>query len=80
MDKQSQHSLAAQYNDTVCTTKNLPLPLYVSLSSPMSVWPVAQGLLSALSLGYQAAIVAPATDRRVLGQGRGRRSGGGGWC
>lgn len=33
---------------------------------------VGKGLLSALSLGHQAAIVASATDLRVWGQGGGR--------
>lgn len=77
MDKQSQHSLAEKYSDTVFTV-SLSLPPNLSLSFPLSVWPGAEGLLSALSLGHQAAIVASATDLRVLGQG-GRGSRGGGW-
>lgn len=81
MDKQSQRSLAEKYSDTVFTVPPLPLPLspHLSLSSLLSVQPEAEGLLSTLSLGHQAAIVATATDLRVLGQGGGRRSGGGGW-
>lgn len=45
-----------------------------TLSFVPSVSGQGQGLLSALSLGHQAAIVASATDLRVRGQG-GRRGG-----
>lgn len=68
MDKQSQHNLAEMYSDAVFTEPP-SLPPNSSLSYPLLVQPGAEGLLSALSLGHQAAIVAPATNLRVLGQG-----------
>lgn len=64
MDKQSHHTLA-EY--TVILFSQCPAPHTVSLVP--SVSGQGEGLLSALSLGHQAAIVATATDLRVRGQG-----------
>lgn len=72
---------AAWQSSTVILFSQCPIPLppNLSLSSPSSVRPEAEGLLSTLSLGHQAAIVATATDLRVLGQRGGRRSRRRGW-
>lgn len=51
----------------------MPSPTHTILLVPI-VSGQGEGLLSALSLGHQAAIVASATDLRVRGQ-RGRGSG-----
>lgn len=66
MDKQS-HNTLAEY--TVILFSQCPAPHTVSLVP--SVSGQGEGLLSALSLGHQAAIVASATDLRVWGQGGG---------
>lgn len=76
-DKQTN---TAWQRSTMIPFSQCPCPLcppHLSLSCLLSVWPRAEGLLSALSLGHQAAIVATATNLRVLGQG-GRRRGRGG--
>lgn len=69
MDKQS-HNTLAEY--TVILFSQCPAP-HTILIVPI-VSGQGEGLLSALSLGHQAAIVASATDLRVRGQ-RGRRGG-----
>lgn len=56
-----------------------PFPCLVKLFHSSPCESEAEGLLSTLSLGHQAAIVAAATNLRVLGQGRGWRSRGRGW-
>lgn len=64
MDKQSHHTLA-EYTVILCPQS----PASHTISFVPSVSGQGEGLLSALSLGHQAAIVASATDLRVRGQG-----------
>lgn len=61
----------------VSPPRTLPLEPSVSPPPPASVRPGVEGLLSALSLGDQAAVVAPPTNLRARGQrgGRGSRRG-----
>lgn len=72
--KGTNKTSTAWQSSTVILCSQRPLPLPPALSVQSCPLPEAEGLLSALSLGHQAAVVAAAPDLRVLGQRGGRGS------